>query len=72
MWDDNESQLTVSFEDCRICGREVLYSESVHTTMHTGDDGVVDFYVCGTCYEEELAPLVAGHADEGASEADPV
>lgn len=70
MVDDNVPQNTVSFEHCRICGREVLYSESVHTTMHTGDDGVVDFYVCGSCYEEELAPLVG--SDEEAGEADAV
>lgn len=61
----------MSFEQCRICGQEVLYSDSVHTTMHTGDDqGVVDFYVCRACYEDELAPLFDGDAPEGAGEVD--
>lgn len=45
-------------ERCRICDGEVLYSNAVHATMHTGDEeGVVDFYVCRRCYEEELSPL---------------
>lgn len=45
-------------ETCGICGRQVLYSESVHATINTRSEaGVVDYYVCGDCYETELVPL---------------
>ena len=61
----------MAFERCRVCGRDVLYSDSVHATVHTGgDEGVVDFYVCSGCYEDELAPLFDPDTAADPSEAD--
>lgn len=58
----------MAFEECRICGSEVLYSDSVHATVHTrGDEGVIDFYVCSGCYDDELAPLLAGRSEADAA-----
>lgn len=42
-------------EPCSICETVVPYSDTVHVTIHTkGDAGVVDEFVCRTCYEEEF------------------
>lgn len=51
-------------EECRICGKEVPYSVTVHVLVHTNtDEGVVDYYVCRGCYEEQVAPLFAVSAE---------
>lgn len=45
-------------EPCRICEGNVPFSETVHVLLHTRSDaGVVDHYVCRSCYEDRLAPL---------------
>ena len=45
-------------EPCRICDATVAFSETVHVLLNArGEDGVVDYYVCRSCYEEHLAPL---------------
>ena len=45
-------------EDCGICGAAVSLRNTVHVMINTkGDAGVVDFYVCRSCYEADLAPL---------------
>lgn len=44
-------------EQCGICSKDVLFSETVHVLIHTRTEtGVVDYYVCRGCYEEEVAP----------------
>lgn len=43
---------------CGICGDDVPLGHAVHTTINTKTDaGVVDHYVCPSCYEGDLAPL---------------
>lgn len=43
---------------CGVCGEDVPLSNAVHATIHTKTDaGIVDHYVCPSCYEERLAPL---------------
>lgn len=45
-------------ETCAVCGAEVPYSHSVHVMLNPGgEDGVIDHYVCRSCYEDELEPL---------------
>ncbi|MEF8851317.1 MAG: hypothetical protein V5A28_02705 [Haloarculaceae archaeon] len=45
-------------EQCSVCGGRVPFSGTVHVLVHTqSDEGVVDYYVCRSCYEAELAPL---------------
>lgn len=47
-------------ETCGICGEEVPYSLTAHVTIHPNtDEGVVDYYVCRSCYDDRLAPLFA-------------
>ena len=42
-------------EPCGICEAVVPYSKTVHVTVHTkGEMGVVDAFICRTCYEETL------------------
>lgn len=46
----------VATEQCGICGAVVPYSETVHVTIHTKSEaGVVDDYICRSCYEADLA-----------------
>jgi len=41
----------------------VSFSDTVHVLLNPrGDEGVVDYYVCRNCYEEELAPLFQSSA----------
>lgn len=45
----------MSTEPCGICEATVPYSDTVHVTIHTKSDaGVVDDYVCRSCYEAHL------------------
>jgi hypothetical protein len=44
-------------EPCRICDAVVSFSDTVHVLLHPREEGVVDYYVCRTCYEDRLAPL---------------
>jgi hypothetical protein len=45
-------------EECAICDALVSFADTVHVLMHTrSDEGVVDYYVCSSCYEDSLAPL---------------
>lgn len=55
-------------ETCAVCGAEVPFKHTVHVMLNPGDDdGVVDHYVCRTCYEKHLNPLFASEsADSGA------
>lgn len=62
-------------EPCRICESVVPYSDTVHVTVHTKSDlGVVDAFVCRSCYEEHLeGPLrLAEEEVEGEEDDDPV
>lgn len=44
-------------EECGICSAPVPFSDTVHILIHTkGDEGVLDYYVCDSCYQEEIAP----------------
>jgi hypothetical protein len=45
-------------EECGICGEDVPYSLTAHVIVHPNtDEGVADYYVCRTCYDERVAPL---------------
>lgn len=45
-------------EPCRICGAVVPFDDTVHMTIHTrSEDGVVDYYVCRGCFEDDLEDL---------------
>lgn len=46
-------------ETCPVCGEAVGVRNAVHVTVNTkGDAGILDEYVCRSCYQAELAPLV--------------
>jgi len=46
-------------ETCPVCGEAVPVRHAVHVTVNTKTDaGVLDQYVCRSCYRAELAPLV--------------
>lgn len=48
----------MSTEACGVCNETVSFSDTVHVLIHTKtDQGVVDYYVCRHCYDENLAPL---------------
>lgn len=50
-------------EPCRICDAVVSFSDTVHVLLNPrGDEGVVDYYVCRSCYDERLAPLFESSA----------
>jgi hypothetical protein len=45
-------------EECSVCGGRVPFADTVHVLVHTqSEEGVVDYYVCRSCYETDLAPL---------------
>jgi len=47
-------------ETCPVCGEAVPVRHAVHVTVNTKTEaGVLDQYVCRSCYQAELAPLVA-------------
>jgi len=47
-------------EECGVCGEQVSFSQTVHVMVHThSEDGVLDYYVCQGCYEDDLRPLFA-------------
>lgn len=47
-------------EECGVCGDLVSFSRTVHVMIHThSDEGVLDYYVCQSCYEDDLRPLFA-------------
>lgn len=50
----------MSGETCGVCGEDVPFSITVHVLVHTrSDEGVVDYYVCRSCYDDRVAPLFA-------------
>lgn len=54
-------------DTCGVCGSSVPFRHTVHVILNAQDDaGVVDYYVCRSCYEAELAPLfdAGDEADE--------
>lgn len=45
-------------ETCRVCGDDVPVSQAAHATINTKTEaGVVDYYLCRSCYEDRVAPL---------------
>lgn len=47
-------------EECRICDATVPYDNTIHLLIHTKSDaGVVDYYICKPCYNDEIQPLFA-------------
>lgn len=45
-------------ETCGICAAQVSLRNTVHVMINTKSDaGVVDYYVCRSCYEGDLEPL---------------
>lgn len=52
-------------EVCGVCGKEVPFSTTVHILIHTRSDaGVVDYFVCRSCYEADIEPLFADATPE--------
>jgi hypothetical protein len=44
-------------EECGVCGAAVPFADTVHVMIHThSDEGVLDYYVCQSCYAEDLRP----------------
>jgi hypothetical protein len=49
----------MAVETCAVCASEIPFEETVHVLVHThGNAGVIDRYVCRSCYESELGPLL--------------
>ena len=47
----------MAVEECAICSEEVPFRETVHLLVHTQrDEGIVDHFVCKSCYDSEIAP----------------
>lgn len=45
-------------ETCGICEAQTSLRHTVHVMINTkSDDGVVDYYVCRSCYEDDIEPL---------------
>lgn len=52
-------------ERCTICDQTLPFSETVHLLIHTNTEaGVVDYYVCRSCYEDHIASLFDESAEE--------
>lgn len=49
----------MSSEYCPMCENDVPFSDTIHLLIHTRDEdtGIIDHYICRTCYEEQLFPL---------------
>ena len=45
-------------ERCGICGTKVPMGHSTHLLVNPADGEVTDHYVCGSCYEAEVVPLL--------------
>lgn len=59
----------MSTEVCGICRSTVSFTDTVHVLIHTkSDEGVVDYYICRQCYDDELAPLFASDETEEADD----
>lgn len=44
-------------ETCGICGATVALGDAAHVMLNAkSEEGVRDYYVCPTCFEEELLP----------------
>ncbi|MFW5895976.1 MAG: hypothetical protein ACOCUA_01175 [archaeon] len=44
-------------EECGICGAAVALGDAAHVMLNAKSEaGVRDYYVCPTCFEEELLP----------------
>ncbi|HKL28211.1 MAG TPA: hypothetical protein VJ898_02970 [Natrialbaceae archaeon] len=44
-------------ETCGICGAAVALGDAAHVMLNAkSEEGVRDYYVCPTCFEEELLP----------------
>ncbi|MFT4889600.1 MAG: hypothetical protein ACI9YT_000510 [Halobacteriales archaeon] len=63
-------------EECGICGATVALGDAAHVMLNAkSEDGVRDYYVCPSCFEEELVPHFPDRAgdeneeDEGTEDA---
>lgn len=56
----------MSTETCAICETVTPFEATVHVMFNaTYAEGVDDYYICRTCFEERVAPLIASRdADE--------
>lgn len=53
-------------EECGICGATVALGDAAHVMLNSkSEDGVRDYYVCPTCFEDELLPYFPEPATEG-------
>lgn len=60
-------------EECGICGATVALGDAAHVMLNSkSEEGVRDYYVCPTCFEDELLPYFPepGHEEEKADAAD--
>ncbi len=48
----------MAVEACSICGARVPLSDTAHIMIHTKrEEGVLDYYICQSCYDDEVATL---------------
>ena len=56
-------------ETCGICGAAVALGDAAHVMLNAkSEEGVRDYYVCPTCFEEELLPHFPEPAGESSTE----
>jgi len=46
-------------ERCAVCDGVFPFDDTVHLLIHTNtEDGVLEWYVCQQCYEQDVASLL--------------
>jgi hypothetical protein len=59
-------------ETCGICGAAVALGDAAHVMLNSkSEEGVRDYYVCPTCFEEELVPHFPDPVGESDEEGEP-
>lgn len=60
-------------ETCGICGATVALGDAAHVMLNAkSEEGVRDYYVCPTCFEEELVPHFPDRKGDGEEAEDDV
>lgn len=56
--DQTAQCIAMAVEACSICGARVPLSDTAHIMIHTKrEEGVLDYYICQSCYDDEVASL---------------
>jgi hypothetical protein len=59
-------------EECVACGADVPLGAAVHMLVNPkGDEEVADGYLCRSCYEEHLQPIIPEQDQDLLEDADP-